>query len=473
MAGLPDLSQTTATEVSKVGMDMTDDSGDRTRRSAVEELILRTVAAHADSLLRTARRHSICLDDAQDAYQHAIEIFMREAHRLDAARAPGWLHVVVKREAQALRKERQKLVMSTAADLDLHEATDLPTADERLLSFDLVSRSAEALQRLKPQELRALWLRAEGHSYGEIATITGWSYTKINRCLTEGRRSFLARYERIESGDECERWLPVISAMVDGEATAEKIVELRPHLRNCPGCRATLRALRDSSKPLAAVLPIPLLAAGTDGGDHVSGVLMRLYEGISGGLHERAVHSVTKAQAMFEMAAAGKVTAVAASAAAVAGGGYATVEQVIQRPVAVRRVAETRAHEKPAVRRGTPSVRPAVTAPVVAPSAALAAPTSPDDPTPPGPQQAPAAPDFSAAGIDATPRAATAYASAGRDEDAAYTTQASDAEQPHDGYGDQNVARTPTRGRGAPGRTASSKATPAFAPAEQRGGFSP
>jgi len=37
-----------------------------------------------------------------------------------------------------------------------------PSPEERLLSFDMVSRSAEALKRLKPQELRALWLRAEG-----------------------------------------------------------------------------------------------------------------------------------------------------------------------------------------------------------------------------------------------------------------------------------------------------------------------
>ena len=65
--------------------------GDGRRSAATEELILRTIAAHADSLLRTARRHSLCGDDAQDAYQRAVEIFMGHAHRLDGARAPGWL----------------------------------------------------------------------------------------------------------------------------------------------------------------------------------------------------------------------------------------------------------------------------------------------------------------------------------------------------------------------------------------------
>ncbi len=140
---------------------MHDAEGRGTRGRAAEELILRTIAAHADSLLRTARRFSLCPDDAQDAYQRALEIFMGHAERLDSARAAGWLHVVVKREAQAIRRSRQKLVARDDIDLDAHEARTVPTPEEQLASFDLIGRSAEALQRLKPQELRALWLRAQ------------------------------------------------------------------------------------------------------------------------------------------------------------------------------------------------------------------------------------------------------------------------------------------------------------------------
>ena len=317
---------------------MDDAKGGGKGRGAAEELILRTVAAHADSLLRTARRFSLCPDDAQDAYQRALEIFMGHAERLDPARAAGWLHVVVKREAQAIRRSRQKLVATDDVNLDQHEARSAPTPEERLASFDLIGRSAEALQRLKPQELRALWLRAQGHSYNDIGAMTGWSYTKVNRCLTEGRRSFLERYADIESGAECARWLPVISAMVDGEATSEQLVDLRPHLRNCPGCRATLRALQDSSAPLAAVLPIPLAVMTADAGDQVSNFITRVYELVAGGLHDRAATSFTKVQALVETTAAGKAAAIAGAAAAVAGGGYATVERSlvegrVERPV--------------------------------------------------------------------------------------------------------------------------------------------
>lgn len=305
-----------------------------------EELILRNVAAHADSLLRTARRYSLCPDDAQDAYQRTLEIFMAHADRLGDEAVAGWLHVVVKREAQAIRRSRQRYVGSDDVDFDKYECSSTPTPDERLASFDLIGRAAEALQRLKPQELRALWLKAQGHSYNEISALTGWSYTKVNRCLTEGRRSFLSRYATIESGDECNRWLPVISAMVDGEASAEQLLELRPHLRNCPGCRATLNALQGSSDPLAAVLPIPLAATlAGDGGDQLTNLVTRVYETFVGGFHERAIYSFTKAQTAVEAASAGKFAAVAASAAAVAGGGYATVE---------RNVPHIRGHDKPA-----------------------------------------------------------------------------------------------------------------------------
>jgi len=199
-------------------------------RDAAEELVLRVVAEHADSLLRAARQHSICPDDAQDAYQRTLEIFMARADRLDPARVVGWLHVVVKHEAQAISRSRRKLLGASEIDPDSQEARRLPSLDDRVVSKDVVSRAAEALQRLKPQELRAVWLKAEGHSYNEIAALTGWSYTKVNRCLTEGRRRFLERFEAIESGAECERWLPIISAVVDGEASSAEILELRPHL---------------------------------------------------------------------------------------------------------------------------------------------------------------------------------------------------------------------------------------------------
>jgi hypothetical protein len=63
-----------------------------------ERFVLQTVATHAESLLRTAERHSLCADDAHDAYQRGLEIFVRRAATLDSARVGRWLHVVTRRQ---------------------------------------------------------------------------------------------------------------------------------------------------------------------------------------------------------------------------------------------------------------------------------------------------------------------------------------------------------------------------------------
>src|SRR4051794_37476829 len=99
------------------------------------------------------------------------------------------------------------------------------------------------MRRLKRDEARALMLKAEGLSYVEIGERLGWTYTKVNRCITEGRKRFLRLYEELETGVECERLAPVLASLAAGEASAEDLLDIRPHLRNCPGCRATVRTL--------------------------------------------------------------------------------------------------------------------------------------------------------------------------------------------------------------------------------------
>jgi RNA polymerase sigma factor (sigma-70 family) len=295
-----------------------------------QQLVLDLIAAHADSLLRTARRYSLCAEDAQDAYQRGLEILLRHAARLDADRAAGWLHTVVKHEALAINRVRSRSVGGEEVDFDAIETRTSPSPEDRVLAFEQVSRSAEALQRLKPQEVRALWLKAMGNSYQEICDATGWTYTKVNRCLAEGRKSFLSRYAGIETGEECRRWAPVLSAMVDGEATAEQLMELRPHLRNCAACRAAVRELRGSNAPLAALFPVGGVALmGGDGAgrlDAAGDALNRIWNMLWGDLSDRAATAAFRAQSAAQAILPGKSMAVFASAAALAGGGFAIDE---------------------------------------------------------------------------------------------------------------------------------------------------
>ena len=134
--------------------------------------------------------------------------------------------------------------------------------DELLAARERVRRGAEALRRLKPDEAKALMLKAEGHSYKEISDALGWTYTKTNRAITEGRARFLKVFAEIEAGEECERVAPTLAALVGGTATAEALLELRPHLQHCTTCRATVRKLHQSRLGrLTALWPMPALLA--------------------------------------------------------------------------------------------------------------------------------------------------------------------------------------------------------------------
>jgi RNA polymerase sigma factor (sigma-70 family) len=231
------------------------------------------VARHERSLMRVALHWSLCQDDAHDAFQRAIEIYLRRAESLDPATELAWLKVVVKHEALAVRRARAEVLPND--DVDASDAVPDPhrPIDELLDGRERVSRSAEALRRIKPDEARALMLKAKGLSYEEIGSELDWSYTKVNRCLTEGRARFLKVYAEIEAGESCERFAPTLAALAAGTADADALLEIRPHIRNCAACRATVRDLHATRLGrLAAVWPIPALVGWVTGrgGIHVT-----------------------------------------------------------------------------------------------------------------------------------------------------------------------------------------------------------
>src|SRR3954453_12067938 len=94
---------------------------------------------------------------------------------------------LVKHEAMAVRSARLRLVGSAEPNLDAREATHLAGPPERFREHQRAPRSLAALASLKPAETRALVLQAAGRSYRDIEAETGWTNTKVNRGLTEGR----------------------------------------------------------------------------------------------------------------------------------------------------------------------------------------------------------------------------------------------------------------------------------------------
>jgi RNA polymerase sigma factor (sigma-70 family) len=162
------------------------------------------IASYGAALRRTARRHSLCADDAEDAYQRALEILLVKAPPCELPRLAAWMHTVTKREAMAVRRSRERLLGPVPRGdhdgeppgIDSFPA-ERPGPAERAERRERVARSSQALAALKPQERRALVLKAQGYSYAEIQRLCGWTYTKVNRCMAEGRKAFLERFAEI------------------------------------------------------------------------------------------------------------------------------------------------------------------------------------------------------------------------------------------------------------------------------------
>jgi RNA polymerase sigma factor (sigma-70 family) len=298
------------------------------RRPEAHEVFAAAVelaTAGSSSFRRTARRYSICAADADDAYQRSLEILLTKAPTADRTELRPWLHTVIKHEALALRKQRERTV--APEDTSAHDAADVPERGPEELASDRerVRHTAEALGTLKPSELQCLVLKALGYSYDEISERTGFSWTKVNRSLTEGRRRFFECFGEIASGGRCVRFQPLLSAVCDGHASDDDERSVRSHLASCQGCRAALRAYRSAPSRLAELVPpsvvLPLL-------ERSSSLWSRFSDWLSLGGGERVGALGAKLQQSAEMVSAQKAAAVVASTAALAGGGAAVHDEV-------------------------------------------------------------------------------------------------------------------------------------------------
>ena len=165
------------------------------------ELLAEVLAQSEHLLRRQARRHAELLEDAEDALQSACVLFI-ERYRGDCDPL-AWLYTTVKREAWGLRRRasRRREVSLDAPPVRGDEGQPWVEAlpGDAPGPLELALRSAELAEvrglmaGLKPDERRALLLLGLGLSYAEIRRLTGWTYTKVNRCIAEGRAALRER----------------------------------------------------------------------------------------------------------------------------------------------------------------------------------------------------------------------------------------------------------------------------------------
>lgn len=347
--------RSTTTEGTRLEPSRTQSDGAR-KRAAIE-----MIGVHEAALRRTARRYSLDAEDADDAFQRALEIVLTKAPTTDARELIRWTQTVTKHEALALRQSRERLLgyggggQATGTSADAVAMIPAPGEgpEEQVERREAIARSREALRALKPAELRALSLLAEGYSYAEIGELTGFSQTKINRVLSEGRDRFRNLVSSNEDGSRCRELRPLLSAFCDGEASAPDSTTVREHLRACGRCRSTMRAYRAAPRIAVALAPAlpPSRSLLERAHDLIAGLGSRLRgpggAGADPALTQIAVSGGSKGAGMAALA---KLLALCAGAA---GGAAACVASGVL-PVPDLNPAHVR---KPAIERSSP--RPA------------------------------------------------------------------------------------------------------------------
>jgi RNA polymerase sigma-70 factor, ECF subfamily len=152
---------------------------------------------HAPALRRFLRD---LLQDEGAADEATQEAFVRAHARLPSLRESGrfgpWLFRIARHVA--LEELRERRGRPTADDDELSGTpTDLPSPEALLLHAEALSIFRRALAEL-PEERRACLLLAIDHrlGYDDIASVMGWSATKVRNELhraREGLRGLLAR----------------------------------------------------------------------------------------------------------------------------------------------------------------------------------------------------------------------------------------------------------------------------------------
>lgn len=157
---------------------------------------------HRSQLLRQAQANSNSSHDAEDALADACVQFLRFYDGPAGVHSLRWMQVVIKRCAWKISRRPSQVtevVLGGWEDVATTTRAETGGPEEQVERRDETVRLARLIAALKPAEREALLLLGLGYSYREIAEMKGWTCTKVNRCLAEGRaavRKFLGGGER-------------------------------------------------------------------------------------------------------------------------------------------------------------------------------------------------------------------------------------------------------------------------------------
>ncbi len=171
-------------------------SAEQRKRAQVQSIAAKLYAERYGQLLATARKHAATGAEAEEALQDAFTAFIAHFDPDSGAPPIAWITLTLKRacweKRRRLRLDRHVCPEASSKDAGsrcvVEEfASSLSDTESSIERAEDVLEAQEGLARLKPDERTALLLLGFGYSYREIGQLRGWTYTKVNRCISEGR----------------------------------------------------------------------------------------------------------------------------------------------------------------------------------------------------------------------------------------------------------------------------------------------
>lgn len=168
-------------------------SAKQRKRARVQSIATELYSNRYGQLLSIAQRNAPTRADAEEALQEAFVSFIAHFDPDSGAPPIAWVVLTLKRTCWAKARNGNRELSAdnfgpweVRADRSrLDEAASLGT--DMAERIETVHAAREAMTSLKSDQRKALLLLGLGYSYKEICELTGWTYTKVNRCISEGR----------------------------------------------------------------------------------------------------------------------------------------------------------------------------------------------------------------------------------------------------------------------------------------------
>ncbi len=231
-------------------------SDDRLARRAVKG-DERAFAAIFDRYHQRLYRYCLAIvgdsQDAQDALQNTMVKVLRalpgEERRI---KLKPWLYRIAHNESVELLRRRHE-----TAELDLERMAPTAGLAEEAASRERLRQLITDLDELPERQRGALVMRElAGLGFAEIGLALGTSAAVARQTLYEARLGL----RQMDEGREmsCEA---VTRALSDGDGRVARRRDLRAHLRSCAECRRFRGEIERRERDLAALAPLPALAA--------------------------------------------------------------------------------------------------------------------------------------------------------------------------------------------------------------------